>query len=59
MNDLFWNVMLEELAGAKFTTFGLYRVAELNTGEVVNAERYELLTNRLYEPTAADRFAAK
>ena len=58
MNEMFWNVMVEELAGAKFTTYGLYKVAELNTGEVVGSTVYDKLTQRLYEPSATERFAA-
>ena len=58
MNEMFWNVMVEELAGAKFTTYGLYQVAQSQIGEVVGSTVYDKLTQRLYEPTASERFAA-
>jgi hypothetical protein len=56
-SDLRWNVMLEELAGAKFSTFGLYQVAELQTGKVIGSQTYELLTQRLYEKSSTEKFA--
>ena len=57
MNEMFWNVMVEELAGAKFSTFGLYKIAEMEVGEVVGSNVYEKLTQRLYEKSATERFA--
>ena len=57
MNELFWNVMVEELAGAKFSTFGLYQIAEMTTGEVVGTNQYLKLTDRLYEKSSTERFA--
>ena len=57
MNEMLWNVMVEELAGAKFSTFGLYTIAEMQTGSVSKCEVFEKLTERLYVKSSADRFA--
>lgn len=59
MNKMFWEMMVYELNGNKFNNYGLNVLAQTQTGEVKESVVYELLTNRLYEPTAAERFAAK
>ena len=57
MKDLNWVYMIDVLSGAKFTNYGLQCLAELNCGEVKERTEYKLLTNRLYTPTAMERFA--
>jgi hypothetical protein len=57
MKDLNWLYMLDVLSGAKFSNYGLQCLAELNCGEVKERREYPLLTNRLYTPTAMERFA--
>jgi hypothetical protein len=57
MKDLNWIYMLDVLSGAKFSNHGLQCLAELNCGDVKSRTEYPLLTNRLYTPTAMERFA--
>jgi len=57
MKDLNWVYMIDVLSGAKFTNYGLQCLAELNCGDVKERTEYLLLTNRLYTPTAMERFA--
>jgi len=57
MKDLNWILMLDILAGAKFTNYGLNQMAQLNCGEVIETKQYTLMTDRNYEPTSAERFA--
>lgn len=59
MKDLNWVYMLDVLAGAKFSNYGLQCLAELNCGDVKSRTEYPLLTNRLYTPTPMEKFAAK
>ena len=59
MQDLFWNMMMAELAGNKFNNYGLNILAQTQMGEVKESKVHALLTNRLYEPTAGERFDAK
>ena len=56
---MFWEMMLVELNGNKFNNYGLNVLAQTMTGEVKESTQHLLLTTRLYEPTAAERFAAK
>ena len=58
MNDLFFQLMVAELKGEKFNTFGLERLAETQCGEVKDSTQYLKLTQRLYTPTAGERFDA-
>jgi hypothetical protein len=58
MKDLNWVLMVDLLSGAKFTNYGLQKMAELNVGEVVSTHTHMLLTQKLYEPTWRDRFTA-
>ena len=58
MKDLNWIMMLDILSGAKFTNYGLNQMAQLNCGEVIETKQYMLMTERNYEPTSAERFAA-
>jgi hypothetical protein len=59
MNTTFWDMMVFELQGNKFNNFGLNVLAQTQCGEVKESKQYLLLTNRLYEPTAMERFDAK
>ena len=59
MENMFWEMMLVELKGNKFNNYGLNVLAQTMTGEVKESKQHLLLTTRLYEPTAAERFAAK
>ena len=59
MKDLNWVYMLDVLAGAKFSNYGLQCLAELNCGDVKSRTEYALLTNRLYTPTPMEKFAMK
>jgi hypothetical protein len=56
---MFWEMMLVELKGNKFNNYGLNVLAQTQTGEVIETKQHMLLTERLYEPTATERFAAK
>ena len=58
MNDLFFQLMIAELKGEKFNSFGLERLAETQFGEVKESTQYLKLTQRLYTPTAGERFDA-
>ena len=58
MRDLFWVHMLDVLAGDKFTNYGLQLIAEINIGKIVSTNQYLKLTERLYEPSSTERFAA-
>ena len=58
MNDLFFQLMIAELKGEKFNNFGLERLAETQFGEVKESTQYLKLTQRLYTPTAGERFDA-
>jgi hypothetical protein len=57
MKDLNWLYMLDVLAGAKFSNYGLQCLAELNCGDVKSRTEYPLLTQRLYTPTRMEKFA--
>jgi hypothetical protein len=57
MKDLNWLYMLDVLAGAKFSNYGLQCLAELNCGDVKSRTEYPLLTQRLYTPTQMEKFA--
>ena len=58
MNDLFFQLMVAELKGEKFNNFGLEKLAETQMGEVKDSKQYLKLTQRLYTPTAGERFDA-
>ena len=61
-NQFAWDLMLFELAGNKLNEFGACTVVEKNIqdgGGVVSESRQFLkLTQRLYTPTAGERFDA-
>jgi hypothetical protein len=59
MENMFWDMMLFELKGNKFNNLGLNVLAQTQCGEVKESTQHLLLTNRLYEPTAMEKFAAK
>jgi hypothetical protein len=59
MKDLFFQLMVAELKGEKFNNYGLERLAETQFGEVKESKQYLLLTERLYTPTAMEKFAAQ
>jgi hypothetical protein len=56
MNDLFFQLMVAELKGERFNNFGLNQLAQTQCGEVKECKEYLLLTQRLYTPTAGERF---
>ena len=58
MNDLFFQLMVAELKGEKFNNFGLNQLAQTQCGEVKDSTQYLKLTQRLYTPTAGERFDA-
>jgi len=59
MNDFYkWAYMTAVLQGAKFDQYALQTVAESMVGEVLEKNQYTKLTDRLYEPTVMERFAA-
>ena len=58
MKDLQWNLMLEHLKGSQFSNYGLNQLAQLNIGPVINQKQYTILSDRLYIPTKAEKFAA-
>lgn len=59
-SNILWELMLFELNGNKLNDFGALAVAEKhiveNVGVVTGAKQYNLLTERLYTPTAGERF---
>ena len=57
MKDLQWNLMLEQLKGSEFSNYGLNQLAQLNIGPVINQKQYTILSDRLYIPTKAEKFA--
>jgi hypothetical protein len=60
VNTTFWDMMVFELQGNKFNNYGLNVIAETQCrGEVGEPKQYLKLTERLYTPTAMERFAAK
>ena len=59
MNKMFWEMMVYELNGNKFNNYGLNVLAQTQCGEVKESVVHELLTKRLYEPTAMEKFAAR
>ena len=58
MNDLFFQLMIAELKGERFNNFGLNQLAQTQCGEVKDSTQYLKLTQRLYTPTAGERFDA-
>lgn len=58
MNDLFFQLMIAELKGEKFNEFGLNQLAQTQCGAVKESSQHMLLTQRLYTPTAGERFDA-
>lgn len=55
-NDFQWDLMVGQLRGVQFNNFGLHAVAQLSCGEVKEVQVHDLLTQRLYTPTAGERF---
>lgn len=58
MNDLFFQLMVAELKGQRFNNFGLEHLAETQMGPVKDKVQHLKLTQRLYTPTAGERFDA-
>lgn len=59
MNDLYkWQYMVAFLRGAQFDQFTLEEVATQLSGPVLETHRHTLLSDRLYEPSSVERFAA-
>ncbi|MFZ9515405.1 MAG: hypothetical protein ACO29P_09255 [Bacteroidia bacterium] len=50
--------MIAELKGEKFNNFGLNQLAQTQMGDVKESTQHLLLTQRLYTPTAGERFDA-
>jgi hypothetical protein len=59
MNEMFFQLMIAELSGERFTNFGLNQLAQTQCGEVTGSQQYLKLSERLYEPNWRDRFLAK
>jgi hypothetical protein len=56
-NDFQWDLMVAQLRGdIQFNEFGLHQVAQLSCGDVKEVQVHDLLTQRLYTPTAGERF---
>ena len=61
MNDLKnfqWELMVGQLRGIQLNNFGLHQIAQLSCGPVVDTHQHLKLTDRLYTPTAGERFDA-
>lgn len=56
MNEIFWNLMIEEMSGAKFTNFGLNELAKSQVGPIKSSQQYMKLSESLYTPTSGERF---
>ena len=60
MNNFAWDLMIFELNRNRLNDYGAMAVTEKNladNGITVNERKqYNLLTERLYEPTAGERF---
>ena len=56
--DLFFQLMIAELSGTKMNNYGLNILAQTQCGPVKESKQYPLLTQRLYTPTAGERFDA-
>ena len=57
-NDFQWDLMIGHLRGLQFNNFGLQQIAELSCGAVTETHQQLKLTERLYTPTAGERFDA-
>ena len=57
-NDFQWDLMIGHLRGLQFNNFGLQQIAELSCGDVLETHQHHKLTERLYTPTAGERFDA-
>lgn len=53
-----WELMVGQLSGIQFNNFGLHQIAKLSCGDVLETHQYNKLTERLYTPTAGERFDA-
>lgn len=51
-----WDLMVGQLRGIQLNNFGLHQVAQLSCGPVRDTNQYLKLTERLYTPTAGERF---
>jgi hypothetical protein len=57
-NDFQWDLMVMQLRNEyQLNNFGLHQIAQLSCGDVIESKQHTLLTNRLYVPTATERFA--
>ena len=57
-NDFQWDLMVAQLRGIQLNNLGLHQVAQLSCGPVRESTEHLLLTQRLYTPTAGERFDA-
>lgn len=59
-SNILWELMLFELNGNKLNDYGALAVAEKHIieigGIVTGSKQYNLLSQRLYTPTAGERF---
>lgn len=53
-----WELMVGQLRGIQFNNFGLHQIAKLSCGDVLEKHQHLKLTERLYTPTAGERFDA-
>jgi hypothetical protein len=60
MNNFSWELMVFELNGNRLNDYGAMAVTEKNLVEngnsVTDRKQYNMLTDRLYTPTAGERF---
>ena len=55
-NNFQWELMVGQLRGIQLNNFGLHQVAQLSCGPVIDSTQHLKLTERLYTPTAGERF---
>lgn len=58
LKDFQWELMVGQLRGIQLNNFGLHQIAQLSCGPVVDTHQHLKLTDRLYTPTAGERFDA-
>lgn len=60
MSNFNWELMIFELNGNRLNEYGAIAITENNLrengGTVTNIKQYNLLTQRLYTPTAGEKF---
>lgn len=57
MDKFQWTLMVGYLQGARLENFECHKVAQMSCGEVRESHQHLKLTQRLYTPTAMERFA--